>query len=216
MFAQSCVVTFGWGLNWDEGTIGQSSESTGRYFLPPMDTDSVTRVEEKERRGSVSEDESAARPMAEVIDAEVAVAVHRGVTSGNCTVVGFRGVANADQVIRRRRSFQNGTRLSRRICPPKLVCGDSLIPILGRCGRGGYLAVLCLLCVAKVGMVGVSAAHGNSSAAVITWQDSGSTGCFSLHPIHHNHTYISVVVAGRNDNYGGGKFLDRVQLFVDR
>jgi len=88
-------VRFGWGQNWDEGTIGQSSESTGRYLLQPMCTDSVTRVEEKERRGSVSEDESAAKPMAEVIDAKVAVAVHRGVTSGNCTVVGFRGVAKA-------------------------------------------------------------------------------------------------------------------------
>ena len=63
--------------------------------MQPMCTDSVTRVEEKERRGSVSEDESAAKPMAEVIDAKVAVAVHRGVTSGNCTVVGFRGVAKA-------------------------------------------------------------------------------------------------------------------------
>jgi len=188
--------------------------------LQPKCTDSVTRVEVKERRGSVSEDESAAKPMAEVIDAEVAVAVHRGVTSGNCTVVGFRGVAKAEQVIRRRRSLQNGTRPSRRFCPPKLVCGDSLIPILERCSRGGYLAVLCLLCVAQVGMVGVSAAHGNSSAAVITWQDSGSTGCGGLwmpaDALSHHFFYISVVVAGRNDNYGGGKFLDRVQLFVDR
>jgi len=69
-------------------------------------------------------------------------------------------------------------------------------------------------------MVGVSAAHGNSSAAVITWQDSGSTGCGGLwmpaDTLSHHFFYISVVVAGRNDNYGGGKFLDRVQLFVDR
>jgi hypothetical protein len=55
-------------------------------------------------------------------------------------------------------------------------------------------------------------------APVITWHDIEMASSQSRTPqtSHNQHAsiYVSVVAAGRNDDYGGGRFIHRAQLFV--
>ena len=95
------------------------------------------------------------------------------------------------------------------------------------------LCALLLLCL-PLGAAqerGACAATSASCAPLITWRDIAGPGpahgplagakgeqelAFAASgEAHGAGVYVSIVCVGRNDDYGGSRFLDRVQLFAD-
>jgi len=100
---------------------------------------------------------------------------------------------------------------------------------------GPVLCALLLVCLPRGAAQGreACAATSDACAPLITWRDIAGPGtargpkpwaeaaqgaldrASAASGAHGAGIYVSIVCAGRNDNYGGSRFVDRVQLFAD-